>query len=90
MSARSALVGMIYTFIHPIYGNQNHTVQAVPAVQNGTLGQTYQSAPTDVLQIFTARAVAIVRNSTFSTAPIVSAQCIVSDHSPPCRGGRTC
>ncbi len=36
MSARNALVGTIYTFIHPIYGNQNHTAQAVTAVQNGT------------------------------------------------------
>ena len=31
MSARDALVGTIYTFIHPIYGNQNHTAQAVVA-----------------------------------------------------------
>ncbi len=33
MSARDALVGTIYTFIHPIYGNQNHAAQAVAVVQ---------------------------------------------------------
>ena len=36
MSARNALAGTIYTFIHSIYGNQNHTAQAVGVVQNGT------------------------------------------------------
>ena len=33
MSARDALVGTIYTFIHPIYGNQNQMAQAVGVMQ---------------------------------------------------------
>ncbi len=32
---------MIYTFIHPIYGNRYLLAQAVGVVQNGTLGQKY-------------------------------------------------
>ncbi len=35
-SARNVLVGTIYTFIHPIYGNQNQMAQSVTVVQNGT------------------------------------------------------
>ena len=47
MSARNnAFAGTIYTFINPVYGNQNHMAQAITAVQNDTLGRTYKSAPT--------------------------------------------
>ena len=44
--------------------------QAVPAVQNGTLGQTYKSAPTGGLQIFTAQAVAILQKQYSLNNPI--------------------
>ena len=33
-------------FIHFVYGNQNQMAQAVAVMQNGTLGRTYESAPT--------------------------------------------
>ena len=38
----------------PIYGDQNQVAEAVAAVPNGTLGRTYESAPTGGLHNYIA------------------------------------
>ena len=51
MSALTQRTCTIYTFIRQIYGNQNQVAQAVAVVLHGTLGQTYKSAPTVIINL---------------------------------------
>ena len=60
MSALTQHICTIHTFIHQIYGNQNLVAQAVAVVLHGTLGQTYKSAPTVIINLM-AQAVTFER-----------------------------